>query len=491
MEVKSGKKSKMKRDVTEEEAAADPNVKSILTQRAKELQEVVQLFLDKILGSMNSLPYGLRLISAQIRRLILDKFPKTKPDEIWPIIGYFTYYRFINLAVVQPDTFDIGGRDLSLTVRKNLVVVGKVLQTLFRLDTFKDKEELAPMNSWLQAQRRAVTEYFSDLIDVPPPEDYLQVNQYMELTQRSKPLIIIAMREIVETHRLIKDCVGQITKGAEDPLAIVAKELGEVPNLGRDLGDREVQLNLENRFKDTMEDEIKPGAHTYAETKELIIQVLKQIPIKAGAPQTLASIINDAGKFAKDSNNKALAKTVNKILKNFAKLEETNMITPKDNYTSLLKDVALEVTNRAERREQQQKEIARLQATLKNLKKHQEFMNDQISEFEKYLDSCRKNSAARIKLKNKPVKFPYKDLVKKGVIIDSEVPDLTKFFISMPEAGVFDIEAKIAGMSVGKMQLELEDLLEKKENNQLRLELDQVTLNVPSTIFLINKYFLS
>lgn len=61
----------------------------------------------------------------------------------------------------------------------------------------------------------------------------------------------------------------------------------------------------------------------------------------------------------------------------------------------------------------------------------------------------------------------------------------------MPTVGEFDIEAKIAGMSVGKMTLELEDLLEKKENGILRLELDQVTLNVPSTIFLINKYFLS
>jgi len=437
------------------------------------------------------LPYGLRLISAQIRRLIMEKFPKTKPDEIWPVLGYFTYYRFINLAVVQPDTFDIGGRDLSLNVRKNLVVVSKVLQTLFRLDVFKEKEELAPLNSWLSAQKKHVAEYFSDLVDVPPPEDYLQVNQYMELTQRSKPLIIIAMREIVETHKLVRECVSQITKNADDPLAVICRELGEVPRLSQQLGERDVQLNLENKFKDTMEDEIKPGSQTYAETKELIIQVLKQIPIKAGAPQTLASIMNDAGKFAKDQNNTKLAKIVNKILKNFAKLEETNLITPKDNYTSLLKDVALEVTNRGERREQQQKEIARLQATLKNLKKHQEFMNEQIGEFEKYLDSCRKNSAARIKLKNKPVKFAYKDLLKRQVIIDSEVPDMTKFFISMPEAGLFDIEAKIAGMSVGKMQLELEDLLEKKENNQIRLELDQVTLNVPSTIFLINKYFLS
>jgi len=303
------------------------------------------------------------------------------------------------------------------------------------------------------------------------------------------------MREIVETHDLLRNSIDQVVKDKADPLQVIIRDLGDVPKISVQMGERDMQLILENRFKGTMEDEVKPGAHTYAETKELIIRVLKQIPIKAGAPQTLLSLLEEAVKYAKDQNNKNLGKDVNKILKNFQKLEEQNLITKKDNYTSLLKDVALEVTNRSERREQQQKEIARLQATLKNLKKHQEYMNEQIGEFEKYLDSCRKNSAARIKTKSKPIKFPYKELAKKGVIMESEVPEIsrgnTKFFISMPDVGVFDIEAKIAGMSVGKMNLELEDLLEKKENAISRLELDQVTLNVHATILLINHHFLS
>jgi len=156
MEVKTNKKTKMKRDVSEEEAAADPNVKAVLSQRSKDLQEVCQMFLDRILGSLTTLPYGLRLICSQIRKLLLDKFPKTKPDEIWAVLGYLVYYRFINVAIIQPDSFDIGGRDLSLVVRKNLVVVGKVLQYLFRLAPFPEKDELAPLNQWIDNHRRTV-----------------------------------------------------------------------------------------------------------------------------------------------------------------------------------------------------------------------------------------------------------------------------------------------------------------------------------------------
>jgi Ras GTPase-activating-like protein IQGAP2/3 len=491
------KKSKMKRDVTEDEAAKDPNVAQIMTQRVKELQGICQLFLNKILGTMTSVPYGLRNIARQIRQLLMDRFPKAKPDEIWNVVGYFTYYRFINPALVQPDKYDIGGRDLSLATRKNLVPVSKVLQTLFRLSTFPEKDELAPLNPWLASQKRAVVEYFADLVAVQPPEDYLQVNQYMELTQRSKPIVLISMKEVTDTHQIVKKHLHQIIFKAgktEDPLQILINELGDVPRLSQEQGAREMQLQLENRFKGQFEEETKPGAHSYAETKELIIQVFKQIPVKPGQ-HTLISILQDAAETAKAEGNKDLGKSVQKIMKNFTKLEELNLISAKDNYSGLLKDVALEVTNRAERREQQAKEITRLQATLKNLKKHQDLMIDNIAEFEKYLDTCRKNSLARVKVKSKPEKFAYKDLQKRGVIIDSEVPELsrgkTKFFISMPDVGHFDIEAKIAGMSVGSVKLDLEDLLEKKESNVPSIELDQIVLNVPATIFLINKYFLS
>jgi Ras GTPase-activating-like protein IQGAP2/3 len=191
-----------------------------------------------------------------------------------------------------------------------------------------------------------------------------------------------------------------------------------------------------------------------------------------------------------------LGKNVDKTLKNLEKLETMGLVSKADKYTSLLKDVALEVANRAERREAQQKEIARLKSALRNLKKHGEFMDTQIEEFERYLESCRKNSLARSKVKAKPVKFTYKELVKRRVILDSAVDgsmgqNVLKFFISMPQAGVFDIEAKAAGISAATARLELEDLLEKKENHINALELDQVTLSVPETIFLINKTFLS
>jgi len=192
-------------------------------------------------------------------------------------------------------------------------------------------------------------------------------------------------------------------------------------------------------------------------------------------------------------------------LDNIKTLEAENLITKVDNYAGFLRDIALEVANRAEIREQQRKEIKRLTQTLKNLRKHQKYLTDQIQQYNDYLQDCRrKHYQPKSKKKKKtksdnpnkigPFKFSYSALAKKGVIIDSEVPPIsrkkTNFYISSEAVGVFDIVAKIGGVPVEKMTLELDDLLEKNYNNITRLELDQVILDVNMTIHLINKFFL-
>ncbi len=72
--------------------------------------------------------------------------------------------------------------------------------------------------------------------------------------------------------------------------------------------------------------------------------------------------------------------------------------------------------------ESQAKEAARLRAALKNSAKYQEYINEQLFAFQKYLQSCRENMARNLKKKKKTLfKFTYKELEKKEVIIESEI----------------------------------------------------------------------
>jgi len=258
-----------------------------------------------------------------------------------------------------------------------------------------------------------------------------------------------------------------------------------------------VQLVLESRFGGaSVEKELDKNAELFDATKELVIQIFKAAPVEDAEEPNLVSVFKLVKEWSANQADKTVAKNLAKAQDNLNELEKSGMVSKNDNYDSFLRAVALEVTNRTERREALRKEIAKLRATIKELQNHAKFLQNQITDFDAYLRSVREHAMAKQKKKKnaKPLKFGYKDLQKRGIIIDSEVPPLsrgkTKFLIGMETLGKFQIEARIAGVNVGKMEIELEELLEKKENHQNDLELEQVTLNVPQTVILFNKYFL-
>jgi len=161
----------------------------------------------------------------------------------------------------------------------------------------------------------------------------------------------------------------------------------------------------------------------------------------------------------------------------------------------VMREIAADAANQELVKENQLKEIDRLKAALRNLKKHGQFTSEQISEFNRYLDDTRKKASTNSLIGAKPFKYTYKALEKKGIIVDSTVPPFsigkTKFFISMVDAGLFSIEAKVAGVRMVVFDIELEELLEMKDHNQIEFETEHATLSVVNMLALLNKKFLS
>lgn len=514
-EIKTGEPSPLPRGVSQEEAAENPEVKKVVTERLGDLERVCQQFVDGIIKSLDNLPYGLRWLMKQLKELCLKALPQTTMEDISKVTVYFVYYRFINLAIVTPDAYKIADNDLPPIARKNLITAAKVLQNLFnfkKFDAEKPGEKFfVPLNKFIERNEPLIKEYVDNIYRVPEPEEALQVNKYMELAQKAKPVIIISLHEIFKTHALLSENLQQLAPEAEDPLKLIMADLGAPPTeFNEDDQDRDLQLTLTNRFKVEL-DEDSEMHKIYAETKELVIPILRLVPVQNSIHRLSLMDVLEAGiKFASDTNNQNLKIQIKKILENLGKLESAEMVTKDDNYESFVHDVALEVANRNTIREQQRKEVARLKATLSELKDHQNYLDESIKSYQDYLLSAKENQYVIKQKKGKkgkkgkgtepgyklpPVKFTYKELAKKRVIKASEVPELTKkkttFVISSDSPGIFDVVAKIGGVQVEKMVLDLDDLLEKHYNNVEDLELEQVTLDVNMTIHLINKSFLS
>jgi len=254
-------------------------------------------------------------------------------------------------------------------------------------------------------------------------------------------------------------------------------------------------LTLKNKFASRMEQELNDYSELFDITKELILKVFRITPIDQSPSSGLPEILSFAVKYAKENKNSPLEKNASQARKNILQLVAVGFISDENNYQMFMKSVVDEIANRAVRRAQQQKEVSKLTVALRELKNHHQFVKDKITDLEKYLDSCRDQLAAKLKNKRKkPNKFSYKQLVKEGVIDDSDVPEVSRgktvFLISMPELGIFHIEAKISGVPFPPIKVELEDLLAKKDAGETKLELGQVVLNVTPTVILMNKHFL-
>jgi Ras GTPase-activating-like protein IQGAP2/3 len=280
-----------------------------------------------------------------------------------------------------------------------------------------------------------VEAYLDKVVDVRDPEEYLEVDQYNELVQRAKPVIVISTHEIVRIHTMVEKHLGKLAPDNDDNLRVIMKDLGPVPPLPNT--EKDIQLWLSNRFKaDVPED--PEEKKLYNATKELVLPVLRQVPIEQSIRKLNLMDVLEAGiKHAAATNNKELSNQINKILENISKLEEYGMVTKDDNYESFVHAVALEVANRATIRENQRKEISRLNAALNKLRQHQSYIKDQIRDYNSYLQGARKAAYAVDPKKKKkgtgppgtnteqgrigPFKFTYKELEKQGVIVDSEV----------------------------------------------------------------------
>jgi Ras GTPase-activating-like protein IQGAP2/3 len=365
-------------NVTEDQALDNPEVKKQLEKRIKDLENICQQFFDTVFSTMDKLPYGLRWICKMMRTLCEKQLPDASKDDLLRLTGYFVYYRFINVALVSPEAFKIVTRELGTKERKNLIVVGKVLQKAFNLKNFgKAEKTLMPMNGFIERVHSNLVKYFNDLVQVADPEDYLQVDQYNEITRKEKPVIVISLTEMISIHRLIYEKLDSLAS-ADDPLRAVMKDLGAPPTDFNDADNREIQLTLQSRFKKEVKEE-EQNLVTYAETKELCIPILRAVPLGSSMSElTLPDVLETGAEYAKQSGNKLLAEQVATVSKNLQILEAAGLVNPKDDYAQLVHDIAIEVANRASIRERQKKEIARLTVTLQKLKKNTAFTSEQV-----------------------------------------------------------------------------------------------------------------
>jgi uncharacterized protein YlxP (DUF503 family) len=354
------------------------------------------------------------------------------------------------------------------------------------------------LSSWIESQKARVSKYLAELIDVPDPADFLMVDKYVELTQGTKPIILMTFSEIYSTHELVVQNLNALAKDQSDPLRTIIKELGQLPedDLVDDDLHRELQLVLTNRFALEQEETTLLKDEEMSVTdkaRDSFMQLLVILPLHSSS-----SNLNDILEYAKQyvSSNPKVKQLTSDISSYVETLCQQSQKSKTDVLASVMQAIQTKVDNQASARLQRRNIIKRLRLGLDNLLRNQNFMNQQMESYNVYLKAALERQRVptkKDKSKLKPVKFSYSKLAKQGVIVDSIVPEKsrkhTTFTITYdPKVpNEFQVKAKIAGITADTTVLHLDELLEKQSQGIENLELDNVTLNINLTIHMINK----
>jgi len=509
-EMKNGRPCDLPKKATPEEASATPIIQEIIAPRLKKLDALANRFIDNIIKSMDTVPYGIRWICRQIRELAKGKFPQGTREQVCSLIGGFFLLRFINPAVVTPQAFMLVEVKLSPNTRRNLTLLAKILQNLANNSEFGGLKEfyMAPLNEFLSSVRVKLNLFLEDLTRVDNLEDHLQLDRYLRLAKMNEAYIHISLNEMYFIHGLLLDNIDTLTqKSGSKALREILNELGPAPPQLPRKDNSNVDLLLLPYYQGTESSDVKEmkPEQVYTETKYLLFTIIKSLPSEI-ADQTrtdIMSVISEAAKYASSSKNKKLAEKVKKIQQNCKKLVAEGIISDSDKYAKLRKDTVQELVNYEAQIKRTATDLERLRLVLRNIHSHNEFLQQQYEAYKEYLANVRQSCSSKPKSKDSgssiKKKGPYKvnhfKLQQDGIIIESEVPEERRsnifFQFSFESPGLFNVAVLYKTRVISEMKLSLDDLLERQHNNNLELETEFLKLNVNLLIFLLNKQFMS
>jgi len=309
----------------------------------------------------------------------------------------------------------------------------------------------------------------------------------------------------------------------------------------------EIFLTLTNKFEVSVSASEEKNQKLFVATKQMLISILrcchgdnlKELIIRPATIDEQASYTNfcqhqrlvehnhtrSEGKGSRcvsqtvsntDTTEPVLNSLKMRVSRNLRTLEKLELVSSGDSYSALVRALAKDVVTLRTHRRARNQELERLLSTKRLLDQKTKFHEEQVDSYHQYLETCLKNltlgknqkrilqhraEGNHLQLANAlksrtTLHYSATKLHQKGILIDIEgLPQAhfkSTFFDISPamESGVFDVTAKFMGVSVEKVQLNIQDLLQMQFEGVSVLNIfKKAKINVNLLIFLLNCKF--
>ncbi|KAJ2823713.1 iqgap- protein, partial [Coemansia erecta] len=218
-ESRTGEKSRRAYDITREDALNDMETRTTFIRHLRQLRVLADEFIAAIQQSLDQMPYGMRYIARELRRALAAKFPGEPEAQVMKVVGHLVYYRYINPAIVAPESFDVIETTISPLQRKNLAEIAKMLNQVSVGKHFsEDNMFLQPLNNYVGYTSAKFLSYSFAVTDVVDPEVHFQVDEFTDLATLNKPSIQMSIGEIQTMHQAIEANLDYIAPPIPDQI---------------------------------------------------------------------------------------------------------------------------------------------------------------------------------------------------------------------------------------------------------------------------------
>lgn len=506
----------------------DPEVLEGLTLRTQMLRDFTKTFLDAVINSLDTIPYGIRWLCKQIYVQANACFEGAEHATKMAQVGALLLLHWFNPAICFPESVRLVDSEVNPELRQHLVLITKVLHNIVHGTTFTDSEKyMSYINDFITSSTQRLHSFLEELMDVEPLAEHNQNVQYGATLKNEPAVIRIFTNDIFRTHKLLYQCLASVAPTLDDPIRVVLKDLGAPPADMEPDKNKGVELKLISRFDQPPKDD-SDGAQSLAalmqETRWQLMRVLRLIqPVHITArkyscdPEVLTSLLSKAKQDAIQGEDYMLAEKIKELQARMHELALRGLY----NQSQLLQDSALEILNRAPANAKISQEQFTLQASIDASRARRIYLLTSISAFRETLSNARATafSPPQVQLglfdrinnhgtlqRDRmvgPFRYSFVELERDGVVLKSDFPEQFRahlvFLFSSSTPGIVQVAVvakQQAGPGLGSRdtylfdaKVILEELLMAKEKKHTEVDLHEVVFELNGLVEILNHHF--
>ncbi|KAI0702851.1 hypothetical protein BC835DRAFT_1263599 [Cytidiella melzeri] len=423
-ETRTGIPSRAPKDVSFQEALEDYGTRGEYIRHLQLLQWWTETFVAALVQSTQRMPYGMRYLAREALHALRERFPEAPPAVHAACIARLVYYRYINPAIMTPETFDIVSKTVDIAGRKNLAQISRMLTQITSARQFEadnNDQCYVPVNGYVQKAIGQLTNWLLEVANVPDAETQYHAYEFHDATVQPKS-VYITPNEVYKMHALLSRHLDDLAPKRDDTLHVILSELDGVPHIGanedlNDARDVAIELQLTNRFAHVKD----PGADEKAlwvQAKRAVLAILRVQPAKDLVESLMQPVTDehelrwetileetekeqyraqrrmpstahaDSAYRLEDIRSMTFREVKAHAIFFLLELEKRGKISRNDSYQGILNAIAGDVRSKNRRRVQRQNEKTSMEEAMKYLEERKRFHEEQINSYHDYVEGA-------------------------------------------------------------------------------------------------------